>query len=208
MFDYGMICSSEESIIVEASVKEELVQKLKDKGAYFIDEVEQDKLSQVLLNEKGTLNPQVVGKPVPVLAQLADIDVPKDAKLLIAAQTNISKENPFAGEKLTSLLTLYTVNDWAEGIEKASQLLDITGLGHTAIVYSTDQEKIEEFGVAVNASRIIVNSGGILGGIGMTTQLDPSLTLGCGTAGGGSTTDNITVKHLLNIRRVATHYER
>ncbi|GAB3807436.1 aldehyde dehydrogenase family protein [Virgibacillus kimchii] len=207
-FDYGMICSSEEAILVEASVKEELVQKLKEKGAYFIDEAEQDKLSQVLLNEKGILNPQVVGKPVSVLAKLAEIDVPEDAKLLIAEQTNISKENPFASEKLTSLLTLYTVNDWTEGVEKASQLLDITGIGHTAIVHSTDQEKIEEFGIAVNASRIIVNSGGTLGGIGMTTQLDPSMTLGCGTAGGGSTTDNITVEHLLNIRRVATHYER
>lgn len=207
-FDNGMICSSEESILVEASIKEEVVQSLNEKGAYFLDEAQQEKLGQILLRENGTVNPAIVGKSVSVIADLAQIDVPKDAKLLIAEQTNISKENPYAGEKLSSILTLYTVNDWEEGIEKASQLLNIQGLGHTAMLHSTDDQKIEEFGIAINASRIMVNSGGTLGGIGMTTQLDPSLTLGCGTAGGGSTTDNITVKHLLNIRRVATHYDR
>ena len=206
-FDYGVICSSEESVLVEAAIKEETVRTFEEKGAYFLNPEEQEKLRQVL-NGDGRLNPQVVGKSASALADLAGIEVPAETRVLLAEQTEISQENIYAGEKLTSLLTLYTVNDWADGVNKAGQILDVTGLGHTAILHSTDQEKIEEYGIAINASRILINTGGTLGAIGSTTQLDPSLTLGCGTAGGGSTTDNVTVRHLLNVRRVATHYER
>lgn len=206
-FDYGVICSSEESVLVEAAIKEETVRTFEEKGTYFLNPEEQEKLRQVL-NGDGRLNPQVVGKSASALADLAGIEVPAETRVLLAEQTEISQENIYAGEKLTSLLTLYTVNDWADGVNKAGQILDVTGLGHTAILHSTDQEKIEEYGIAINASRILINTGGTLGAIGSTTQLDPSLTLGCGTAGGGSTTDNVTVRHLLNVRRVATHYER
>jgi acetaldehyde dehydrogenase (acetylating) len=207
-FDYGVICSSEESIIVEKAVKEETVQILKEKGAYFLDEEEQEKLRQVLQNENGGLNSQVVGKSPAVLAELAEIEIPEDTKVLIAEQTEISDDNIYASEKLTTLLTLYTAEDWEDGLDKYRQILNVKGIGHTAILHTTDQEKIEEFGIGINASRIIINSGGTLGAIGSTTQLDPSMTLGCGTAGGGSTTDNVTVRHLLNVRRVAMHQPR
>ncbi|AOV06747.1 aldehyde dehydrogenase family protein [Sporosarcina ureilytica] len=208
LFDYGMICTSEESIIAEAPVKEEVIKTLKEKGAYFLNEAQQEQLSNVILRENGILNPAIVGKPASVVAQLAEIDVPENTKLLVAEQTTVSKENPYSGEKLSSILTLYTVNNWEEGIERVTQLLNNQGLGHSAMLHTTDQQKIEAFGLAINASRIMVNTGGTFGGIGMTTLLAPSLTLGCGTAGGSSTTDNISVEHLLNIRRVATHYER
>lgn len=208
LFDYGIICTSEESIIAEAAVKEEVVKTLLDKGAYFLNDEQTEKLSKIALRENGTLNPAIVGKPVSVIAELAQIDVPESAKILIVEQSIISGDNPYSREMLAPILPLYVANDWEDGVEKVKQLLNIEGLGHTAILHSTDKEKIEDFGLSVNASRILVNTGGTLGGIGATTILEPSLTLGCGTAGGSSTTDNISAKHLLNIRRVAMHYER
>lgn len=208
LFDYGIICTSEESIIAEAAVKEEVVKTLLDKGAYFLNDEQTEKLSKIALRENGTLNPAIVGKPVSVIAELAQIDVPESAKILIVEQSIISGDNPYSREMLAPILPLYVANDWEDGVEKVNQLLNIEGLGHIAILHSTDKEKIEDFGLSVNASRILVNTGGTLGGIGATTILEPSLTLGCGTAGGSSTTDNISAKHLLNIRRVATHYER
>jgi acetaldehyde dehydrogenase (acetylating) len=206
-FDYGVICSSEESVLVEGVIKEETIQAFKEKGAYFLNQEEQEKVRQVL-DQEGRLNSQAVGKSAADLADLARIEIPADTRVLIAEQTEISKENIYTGEKLTSLLTLYTVDNWVDGLDKAKQILNVTGMGHTAILHSTDQEKIEAYGLAINASRILINTSGTLGAIGSTTQLAPAMTLGCGTAGGGSTTDNVTVNHLLNIRRIAMHQPR
>ncbi|MCZ2258668.1 aldehyde dehydrogenase family protein [Sporosarcina sp. G11-34] len=208
LFDYGVICTSEESIIAEAAVKDEVVKTLLEKGAYFLNDEQVEKLSKIAIRENGTLNPAIVGKPVSVIAKLAGIDVPESATILIVAQTIISEDNPYSREMLAPILPLYIANNWEDGVEKVSQLLNIEGIGHTAILHSTDKAKVEAFGLSINASRILVNTGGTLGGIGATTMLNPSLTLGCGTAGGSSTTDNISAKHLLNIRRVAMHYDR
>lgn len=208
LFDYGMICTSEESIIVESSIKEEVIKTLEAKGAYFLNDEQQEKLGKIMFRSNATLNPAIVGKPVSVIAELAQIDVPESAKILITEQVTISAENPYSRETLTPVLPLYTVDTWEEGLDNVRQLLNIQGLGHIAILHSTDQEKMEAFGLEINASRILINTGGTLGGIGATTYLAPSLTLGCGTAGGGSTTDNISARHLLNIRRIAMHAER
>ncbi len=203
LFDYGMICTSEESIVTEASIKEDVVKALTDRGAYFLNEEQQEKLSKVILRDNGTLNPAIVGKPALTIAELAQIDVPENTTLLVAEQTEVVQGNPYSGEKLSPVLTLFTVNTWEEGLERVSDLLSNQGRGHTAMIHSKDDEKIKEFGLTIDASRIMVNAGGTFGGIGATTRLAPSLTLGCGTSGGSSTTDNINVEQLLNIRRVA-----
>lgn len=208
LFDYGMICTSEESIVTEAAIKEDVVKALTDRGAYFLNDEQQKKLSEVILRDNGTLNPAIVGKSALTVAEIAQIDVPENTVLLVAEQTEVSKGNPYSGEKLSPVLTLFTVNTWEEGLERVSQLLSNQGRGHTAMIHSTDDAKIEEFGLTIDASRIMVNAGGTFGGIGATTRLAPSLTLGCGTSGGSSTTDNIHVKQLLNIRRVAMYNPR
>lgn len=208
LFDYGMICTSEESLVTEIAIKDDVVKALTDRGAYFLNEEEQAKLSAVMVRENGTLNPAIVGKSAIVVAALAEIDVPENTSLLVAEQTEVTKGNPYSSEKLSPILTLFTVNNWEEGIERVSQLLDNEGRGHTAMIHSQDEAKIEEFGLTIDASRIMVNAGGTFGGIGGSTRLAPSLTLGCGTSGGSSTTDNINVEQLLNIRRVAKHNPR
>lgn len=203
LFDYGMICTSEESIVTEASIKEEVVQALTERGAYFLNEEEEEKLSKVILRENGTLNPAIVGRPALKVAELAQIDVPENTTLLVVEQNAVEKGNPYSGEKLSPILTLFTVDTWEEGLACVSELLENQGRGHTAMIHSEDEAKIEAFGLSIDASRIMVNAGGTFGGIGATTRLAPSLTLGCGTSGGSSTTDNINVEQLLNIRRLA-----
>jgi acyl-CoA reductase-like NAD-dependent aldehyde dehydrogenase len=135
------------------------------------------------------------------------IQRPYPIRLLIVPTDSTSSADPFAGEKLAPILSLFTVRDEEQGLEVCRRLLAHAGAGHTAIIHSRNQGLIERFSKAMPASRILVNAPGSLGCGGMTTGLDPSFTLGCGTFGGNSTTDNITYRHLLNIKRVAHHLE-
>ncbi|MGY3778673.1 acetaldehyde dehydrogenase (acetylating) [Isobaculum melis] len=204
-FDYGTICASEQALVVDASIKEEVIQALKAKHAYFLNEAESEKISQFILRDNGALNPDIVGKSAPLVAALAGIDVPENTTVLISEQTEVSHTNPYSREKLTPILALYTVNAWEEGLTLCNELLLNEGAGHTASLHTSNEVLAEEFGLRIHASRILVNTLGALGAIGGTTNLMPSLTLGCGAIGGSSTTDNVSVHQLLNIKRVAFH---
>jgi acetaldehyde dehydrogenase (acetylating) len=151
----------------------------------------------------GGLNPAIVGKSPQAIAELAGILVPEDAKLLMAEESEIGKEYPFSIEKLAPILTLYTVSDAREASLICTKLLELGGLGHTLGLHCQDAQVIEAFVVDKQASRIVVNSGTTFGGIGATTGIMPSLTLGCGSLGNNVTSDNIGPQHLFNIKRVA-----
>ncbi|HBZ81978.1 MULTISPECIES: acetaldehyde dehydrogenase (acetylating) [Brevibacillus] len=201
-FDYGTICASEQSLVVDQSIKRKVVAELKRQGAYFLDDHETRRVAAVILAGK-SLNPAIVGKSPQALAELAGILVPEDATLLVAEETGVGLDYPFSVEKLAPILALYTVADTREASTLCSKLLAFGGLGHTLGIHCRDQQVIESFVVDKPASRIVVNSGTTFGGIGATTGIAPSLTLGCGSLGNNVTSDNIGPQHLFNIKRVA-----
>jgi acetaldehyde dehydrogenase (acetylating) len=201
-FDYGTICASEQALVVDQSIKERVISEFKKQGAYFLNEEEKQKVASIIM-VNGGLNPKIVGKSPQVIAEMAGIEVPSDTKLLIAEETNVGKEYPFSIEKLSTILAFYTVKDWHEGSDICVKLLELGGLGHTLGIHCEDEKLIEEFAIDKPVARIIINSGTTFGGIGATTAIQPSLTLGCGSFGNNITSDNIGPQHLLNIKRVA-----
>ncbi|EMT53325.1 acetaldehyde dehydrogenase (acetylating) [Brevibacillus borstelensis] len=201
-FDYGTICASEQALVADKAIKRKVVAELKKQGAYFLDEHETKKVASVILAGNG-LNPAIVGKPPQAIAELAGILVPPEAKLLVAEESEVGREYPFSVEKLAPILALYTVEDWQEASRLCSRLLALGGLGHTLGIHCQEQQVIERFALGQPASRIVVNSGTTFGGIGATTGIMPSLTLGCGSLGNNVTSDNIGPQHLLNVKRVA-----
>lgn len=202
-FDNGIICASEQALVVEDSVKNEVIEQLKEKDAYFMNEEEAAKVSRYILRETGTLNPEIVGKSAVDVAKLVGITVPKTTSILISEQTEIGRHNPYSREKLTPILGMYTVASFKEGVDTCKALLANEGTGHTAVIHTTTDAHAETFGLEMKASRILVNTLGALGAIGATTKLSPSMTLGCGAMGGSSTTDNVTAHHLMNVKRIA-----
>lgn len=201
-FDYGTICASEQSIIVEEAQKAAVLASLEKHQAYLLNEEEKAKVSAILLRENGTMNPAIVGKNALAIADLAGITIPENTTILVAETDEVSHTNPYSREKLTTVLGLFTVQNFEEGLAKTNELLENEGMGHTATMHSQDQEKIEAFGVAAKASRILINTPSTFGAIGYSTALAPSFTLGCGTQGGSSISDNVEPRHLLNINRV------
>jgi acetaldehyde dehydrogenase (acetylating) len=203
-FDYGTICASEQALVVDRQVKEQVTAELVRQGAYLLDEREKQKLESVIM-ANGGLNPRIVGKPAQMIAELAGFTVPSGIRVMVAEEEHIGKAHPLSIEKLSPILAFYTVNDWQEGCHVCRQLLELGGLGHTLGLHCRDEKVIEAFGLKKPASRIVVNSGTTFGGIGASTGIFPSLTLGCGSFGSNITSDNIGPQHLLNIKRVAFH---
>ncbi|MDQ0885143.1 acetaldehyde dehydrogenase (acetylating) [Paenibacillus sp. V4I9] len=201
-FDYGTICASEQAIVVDQVVKAELVAELKRQGAYFLNAEEKEKVGSILTIGKG-MNPNVVGRSPQVIASKAGITVPEDARVLVAEESEVGHAYPFSMEKLCPVLALYTVSDWQEGCQRCTLLLELGGLGHTLGIHGEDLSIIEAFGLEKPASRIVVNTGTTFGGIGATTGIMPSMTLGCGSYGNNITSDNIGPQHLMNIKRIA-----
>lgn len=202
-FDYGTICASEQSLVVDKEICKDVIKALEDKKAYFLSAEEAQKVGAIIMLENGGMNPAIVGKPAVFVAKLSGIEVPEDTSVLIAKQTNIGKEYPFSREKLTPVLGFYTVETWEEGMTTCNALLANEGAGHTAILHTQSDERVLDYGLQITASRVLINTLGALGAIGFTTKLAPSLTLGCGAIGGSSTTDNVSVLNLLNIKRIA-----
>lgn len=202
-FDNGVICASEQSIVVEESMKDIVKAELIKQGMYFLNEEESTKLGNFILRANGTMNPQIVGKSVETLAEMAKLNVPNGTKVLISEQTTVGKNNPYSREKLTPILAFYTVKNVEEGIKLCTEILMNEGKGHTLVLHCENEEIIKEFGLRIPVSRLLINTPGALGGIGGSTNLTPALTLGCGAVGGSSTSDNIGPMNLLNIKRVA-----
>lgn len=202
-FDNGTICASEQALVIEKEIKDDVIKALKEENAYFLSEEEAGKISKYIMRENGSMNPQIVGQTAFDVAALSDIVVPKGTTVLISPQTTVSKENPYSREKLTPILAMYTVEDFTEGVATCRALLENEGIGHTAVLHTTNDQLVREFGVSIPASRIIINSLAALGAIGSTTKLKPSLTLGCGAVGGSSLSENVHVAQLLNTYHIA-----
>lgn len=201
-FDYGTVCASEQSIVCEESNKDEVIAELKKQGGYFMSEEETKKVCKVLFRPGTTsMSAKFVGRSAQVIADGAGICIPEGTKVLIGPQGGVGKEWPLSFEKLTSVLAFYVVRDRNEACELCKALLQ-NGIGHTLSLHTEDRDVVMEFSVKP-ASRILVNTGSTMGGVGASTGLAPSFTLGCGTLGGSSVSENVSPAHLINIKRVA-----
>ncbi|CAM4141362.1 acetaldehyde dehydrogenase (acetylating) [Bacillus manliponensis] len=202
-FDNGVICASEQAVVVEEELKEAIVEEFKKQGAYFLSKEESEKLSHFILRDNGTMNPAIVGKSPQVVANLVGLSIPIRTRVLISEQTTVGKHNPYSREKLTPILAFYTEKTLEEALARCTELLMNEGKGHTFVLHSNNEDIIKRCALTQPVSRMVVNSPGALGGIGASTNLIPALTLGCGAIGGGSTSDNIGPLHLMNIRAIA-----
>ena len=210
-FDNGMICASEQSVIVLNKVYDQVRQEFAERGCYFLNEEEKDKLRAVILIN-GALNAKIVGQSAENIAKLAGITVPEHTKILIGEVESVDIEEPFAHEKLSPILAMYRAKTFNEALDKAQKLLEDGGYGHTAAVYlstRTATEKLDAFSKRMKACRVLVNTPSAQGGIGdlYNFRLTPSLTLGCGSWGGNSVSENVGVRHLLNVKTVARRRE-
>lgn len=210
-FDNGVICASEQSVLVMESIYKEVKNEFAARGAYLLKKDEIDKVRKILL-VKGSLNPNIVGKSAGQIGEMAGIKVPEGTKVLIGEVESVELEEPFSYEKLSPVLALYKVKNFSEALKKAVRLVELGGFGHTSVLY-TDQvkskDRIAKFSEAMKTGRTIINMPSSQGAIGdiYNFKLDPSLTLGCGSWGGNSVSENVGVKHLLNIKSVAERRE-
>lgn len=200
-FDFGTICASEQSIIVEEYNREAVIAELKKNGAYFMTTEETQKVCACLFKNGHVMNAEFVGRAPQVIAKAAGITIPADTKVLVGEQQGVGAAYPLSYEKLTTVLGFYTVKDWHEACKLSVKLLQ-NGIGHTMSLHTEDDNIVREFSVKPS-SRILVNTGSTHGGVGVSTGLAPSFTLGCGTWGGSSVSENVTPEHLINIKKVA-----
>ncbi len=205
-FDNGMICASEQSVIVDKDIQNEFERLMCDAGCYFLSAEDTNKLKcSMFIEEKGcALNADIVGKSPYNIAKMAGIEVPKETKVLVLKENGVGVSYPFSKEKLSPVLAYYVVEGADEGIDLAEKLIEFGGMGHSAVIHSEDDETILKFSKTVKAGRIIVNSPSTHGAIGDIYNTNmPSLTLGCGTFGGNSTTANVSSVNLINVKKVA-----
>ncbi|MBE7044650.1 MAG: bifunctional acetaldehyde-CoA/alcohol dehydrogenase [Ruminococcaceae bacterium] len=210
-FDNGMICASEQSVIVADSIYNKVKKEFTDRGCYFLNQEETQKVRQTIIIN-GALNAKIVGQKAKTIASLAGLDVPEQTKILIGEVTSVELSEEFAHEKLSPVLAMYRAKSFEDALQKAEQLVADGGYGHTSSIYlnaETQAEKIAEFASRMKTCRILVNTPSSHGGIGdlYNFKLAPSLTLGCGSWGGNSVSENVGVKHLLNIKTVAERRE-
>ncbi len=210
-FDYGMICASEQSVIVLDKVYAKVKKEFQDRGCYFLNPEETDKMRKTILIN-GALNAKIVGQPAEKIAQLAGFQVPATTKILIGEVESVELSEAFAHEKLSPVLAMYKAKSFDDALDKAERLIADGGFGHTASVYldvQTQKEKLDAYTARMKTCRILVNTPSSHGGIGdlYNFKLAPSLTLGCGSWGGNSVSDNVGVQHLLNIKTVAERRE-
>ena len=203
-FDYGTICSSEQAIVTEEAVREQVLEECRKQGAYFLSADEISRLgSLVFLGGAHVPNTQVVGRPATTIAEMAGIRVPPSTRVLIAQLDGIGRDVPLSAEKLSPILAFYSASNLAAALDICVRLLEHGGAGHTASIHSQSEAAVKQYGLAVPAFRIAVNTSSVHGSIGYSTNLFPAMTLGCGSPGGNITSDNIGPQHLMNVKRVA-----
>jgi acyl-CoA reductase-like NAD-dependent aldehyde dehydrogenase len=202
-FDWGTLCSSEQALVVDAPVADRVMEELKKQKAYFLSETEADKVAKVLVTTEFRINAEMVGQSPQRIAEAAGFKVPDDVRVLVARLAGVGKHVPLSAEKLSPVLALYVEEGWQKGCDRCMELLNFGGRGHTLAIHCEDREVIMQFALKKPAFRIIVNSPAAIGAVGYTTDLDPSMTLGCGSYGGNITSDNIGPVHLINVKRVA-----
>ncbi len=202
LFDYGTVCASEQSVIVEAPIADAVREEFRRQKAYFVTPDEKKKMEPVVI--KGSLhNPDVVGQPAPKIAKMCGFAVPDDTTVLIVEMKTVGPQEPISREKLCPVLGFYVEPDWHAGCERSLQVLRFGGMGHTLVIHSRNPEVIMEFALKKPAYRLCVNTGSTQGAIGASTRLFPSMSLGCGTSGGNISADNIGPQHLVNVKRLA-----
>ncbi len=202
-FDNGVLCSAENSVVVDEPIAEEVRREFQSQGGYFMNAAEMEAVAARLVTPQRLPNPALVGKSAVHIAERCGLRVPSDTRVLLAPLAGVGREYPLSIEKLCPVLSYYIVRDWQEGCERCRQILRYGGMGHTMSIHSQNEQIILEFGLHKPAFRVIVNSPTTHGSVGLSTGLDPAMTLGCGGFGGNITSDNISPRHLLNIKRLA-----
>jgi acetaldehyde dehydrogenase / alcohol dehydrogenase len=204
-FDNGMICASEQAVIIDKEIYDVVKQEMMANNCYFLNEEEKTKVEKLVINEHScAVNPDIVGMPAAKIAEMAGVKVPDHTKILIAEIKGVGPEFPLSREKLSPVLACYKVSGLEEGLKRAEEMLEFGGLGHSAVIHTTDETVIRKFGMRMRAGRIIVNAPSSQGAIGdIYNAYMPSLTLGCGTYGGNSVSTNVGTIHLINIKKVA-----
>ena len=202
-FDNGVLCSSENSVVVDEAIAEEVRRQFQAQGAYFMAPAEIEALGKAFVTPQRLPNPALVGKPATYIASQVGFAVPDGTRVLMAPLAGVGRDYPLSIEKLAPILSWYVVKDWQEGCERCIQILRYGGMGHTMSIHSRNDDIVLQFGLKKPAFRICVNTPTTHGSIGLTTGLDPAMTLGCGGWGGNITSDNISPRHLLNIKRLA-----
>ena len=204
-FDNGMICASEQAVILDREIADKAIEYMKENGCYFLHGEELKNVEATVINlEKGAVNPAVVGQSAHTIAKMAGIDVPEDTKILVAPIEGVGPEYPLSREKLSPVLALYVVDSHEEGIKRTEEMVAFGGMGHSAVLHSQDEKLIQEFSERIKAGRLIINSPSTHGAIGDIYNTNmPSLTLGCGSFGRNSTTSNVSAVNLINKKRVA-----
>lgn len=202
-FDCSVICATEQAVVADRPIAAQLKAEMERQGAFFVNEEQAAALGRTLFGGGQLINPRLVGKTPQQLAAAAKISVPPWARILVARLNQVGSEEPLSAEKLTTVLGWYEVDDWHAGCERCIEMLKYGGDGHSLVIHARNEEVILAFGIEKPAFRIIVNTWGTLGAIGATTGVAPSMTLAPGGLGGAAVSDNITVQHLLNVKRLA-----
>ncbi len=203
IFDWGVLCSTESGVIVDEPIKKLAIDEFKKRNAYFCSPEEIARLGSTMFDPRGAINPDIVGKPPVFIAQKAGFDIPHDTTCIVAELPAVGREYPLSREKLSPVLSMFTVNGYREGCELCIEMLEFGGIGHTMVIHCTDPEIVLKFGLEKPAFRVLVNTQAALGAVGYTNELLPSMTLGPGTFGGSIISDNVSAKHLINIKRLA-----
>jgi len=201
-FDYGTACVSEQAVIADKPIARELRHEMKLRGAYFMTPAEADRLATVIFSGPQAMNPDRVGQSPERLAELAQFSVPPKTRVLVSEETEIGWQRPLSAEKLNPVLAFYEGRDEAHGIETAHNIAKFEGWGHSAVIHSEDSEVVARY-ATIPTGRVLVNTPAIMGGMGYSTDLEPSFMLGTGTWSGSITSDNVTALSLINIKRVA-----
>ena len=202
-FDYGTVCSSEQAIVAEAGLRDRIISLLKAQKAYICNEAQTQALGKLLITHNWTVNPNCVGQSPTRIAQMAGFEVPPDTTIICCELAGVGKQHALSAEKLSPVLSLYFVQDFGTAMDTCFALLKFGGAGHTACIYSKNDERTRQYAMRMPAFRILVNTPTPQGSTGITTNVFPSMTLGCGALAGNSTSDNVGPQHLMNIKRLA-----
>ncbi|MBA2737500.1 MAG: aldehyde dehydrogenase family protein [Pyrinomonadaceae bacterium] len=202
-FDNGTICASEQSVVVDAPIEAQVREQFKRQGGHFLNQTDADKVAEILLTPQRTLNPKIVGKSAEYIANLAGISIPSGTRCLLADCGGIGRDYPWSIEKLSPTLAFFVADGVEQGAQKCLEVLQFGGMGHTAGMHTNNRDAAIAYGEKMPASRVVINSPTTHGAIGFSTDLAPSMTLGCGSWGGNVTSDNVSPIHLMDIKRVA-----
>ncbi len=202
-FDNGTICASEQSVVVESTIASQVREEFVKQGGHFLNQTEADKVAEILLTPQRTLNANIVGKSAEHIASLAGISIPNGTRCLLADCGGVGRDFPWSIEKLSPTLAFFVVENIEQGANRCEEILQFGGMGHTAGMHTQNRDAAIRYGQQMPASRVVINSPTTHGAIGFSTDLAPSMTLGCGSWGGNVTSDNVSPHHLMDIKRVA-----